>query len=123
MAEPASGTEKSGRRDSSRTSGQASNSADRQGRGTPVQPPMAAAVAAARTELEALLGQPIERVAAVAPEDRGWRMTVDAMELARVPDSTSVLGSYDVLVDEQGHVAEYQRTRRFYRNRADEEAW
>ena len=82
---------------------------------------MAAAVASARRELEALLGQRVERVASAVPADEGWRMTVDAIELARVPDSTSVLGSYDVLVDDHGHILEYQRIRRFYRNRADEE--
>jgi hypothetical protein len=87
------------------------------------QKPMAAAVAAARTELEALLGHRVERVSGATPEGEGWRMTVDAVELARVPDSTSVLGSYEVLVDGRGHIVEYQRTRRFYRNRADEEEW
>lgn len=85
--------------------------------------PMAAAVAAARSELEALLGQRVERVSSATPEGEGWRMTVDAVELVRVPDSTSVLGSYEVLVDSRGHILEYQRTRRFYRNRADEEEW
>lgn len=85
--------------------------------------PMADAVATARRELEALLGQPVERVSSVVPEDGGWRMTADAVELARVPDSTSVLGSYEVLVDRNGRIVEYQRTRRFYRNRADEEEW
>ena len=92
-------------------------------RGPSGETSMAEAVAAARRELEALLGQSVERVSSAVPEDQGWRMTVDALELARVPDSTSVLGSYDVLLDRRGHIVEYQRTRRFYRSRADEEAW
>lgn len=84
---------------------------------------MPAVVARARRDLAELLGQPVERVASVVRQGEGWRLTVDVVELARIPDSTSVLGSYDVVLDANGQLLEYQRTRRFYRNVADEEAW
>lgn len=82
---------------------------------------MASVIATARRGLEELLGQPVERVAAATREDGGWRLTVDVVELARIPDSTSVLGSYDVAVDQRGDVLEYERVRRYYRNRTDED--
>lgn len=82
---------------------------------------MASVIVRARQDLEELLGQPVERVAGAVPEEDGWRLTVDIVELARVPDSTSVLGSYDVSVNRRGEVVGYERTRRYYRNRTDEE--
>ncbi len=82
---------------------------------------MASIIAIARDDVEGLLGQPVERVAAATREDGGWRLTLDVVELARVPDSTSVLGSYDVSVDGRGEILEYERVRRYSRNRTDEE--
>lgn len=82
---------------------------------------LSSVVASARRDLESLLGQPVERVSSVVRDDGGWRLNIDVVELARVPDSTSVLGSYEVRLDGNGDVIEYERTRRFYRNRADEE--
>ncbi len=75
----------------------------------------------ARTAFERLAGRDVEGVSSVSRSDGGWRLTVEVVELARIPDSTSLLGSYDVLVDEDGNVLEYERVRRYHRNRADEE--
>lgn len=85
------------------------------------RPPVASVVARARQELEDLLGQPVERVSSIVRDDGGWRVSVDVVELSRIPDSTSVLGVYEVLLDSDGQVIEFERTRRFYKNRADEE--
>lgn len=82
---------------------------------------IATVVAHARRDLQELLGRPIERVSSAVPHDDGWRLSVDVVELERIPDSTSVLGSYDVVLDDEGGIVEYERVRRYYRNRADEE--
>jgi hypothetical protein len=82
---------------------------------------MVSVVERARRDLEDLLGHPVERVTGATREEDGWRLTVDVLELERVPDSTSVLGSYDVSVDREGEIRGYERIRRFYRNRTDEE--
>jgi hypothetical protein len=37
-----------------------------------------------------------------------------------VPDSTDVLGSYAVSVDERGELEGYTRTRRYYRSQVEE---
>jgi hypothetical protein len=83
---------------------------------------MSKVLAHARRELQDLLGHPVERVSGVAPDGDGWRLSLDVVELERIPDSTSVLGCYEVVLDEEGDIVEYERTHRYYRNRADEGA-
>lgn len=73
-----------------------------------------------RRELETLMGQPVESMSAVRRRDDGWLLTFEVVELERIPASTSVLGSYEVVVDSVGGVLEYERTRRYYRNQATE---
>lgn len=86
------------------------------------RPQVGAVVAAARSGFEEVAGRHVEAVSSVSREEDGWRIGLEVVELARVPDSTSLLGTYEVLVDGDGNVLEYDRVRRYYRNRADEEA-
>ena len=53
--------------------------------------------------------------------DDGWHVSLELVELARTPSSTDVLASYDVVLDSDGDLLEYARTRRYYRSRADAE--
>ncbi len=76
----------------------------------------------ARSGFEQLAGRSIEAVSSVNREETGWVFAFEVVELARVPDSTSLLGSYEVRADSDGNVIAYDRVRRYYRNRADEEA-
>lgn len=50
-----------------------------------------------------------------------WRITVDALELARVPNTTDVIGTYEVRLDEQGELKGYRRLRRYVRGESREE--
>jgi hypothetical protein len=50
-----------------------------------------------------------------------WSITVDALELSRIPNTTDVIGSYAVQLDEQGTLRGYRRTRRYQRGQASEE--
>src|SRR5215212_8470914 len=71
----------------------------------------------AREQMRDLTGQPVEGVLAVRRvEEGGWEVTVQVLELQRVPNSTDVLGAYVLTLDESGEVSEYRRTRRYYRN-------
>lgn len=75
-----------------------------------------------RRELPALLGHPVEAVLGLEPEDgKGWNVTVQIVELSRIPHSTDVLGAYTVTVDQHGELQSYKRRRRYYRNQADED--
>jgi len=80
------------------------------------------AVEQVRRDLPELLGRPIESVLGLERDgDDGWRVTVQVVELARVPSTTDVLGSYTVMLDSKGELAGYRRTRRYQRNQADED--
>lgn len=75
-----------------------------------------------RRELPELLGHPIDSVLGLEPDDgKGWQVTVQVVELSRIPHSTDVLGTYEVTLDKDGEVQSYKRRRRYYRNQADED--
>jgi len=68
------------------------------------------------TGLEALGVTALERT-----EDGAWRVTVDLLELSRVPETDDVLGSYEVELDEKGELLGYRRIRRYTRSQAGED--
>jgi hypothetical protein len=74
----------------------------------------------ARDQLEDLLGRPAQAVTSVEREEDGWLVQVEVLELERIPASTSILGLYEVHLDGDGDVLEYNRVGRYYRNQADE---
>jgi gas vesicle protein GvpO len=49
-----------------------------------------------------------------------WRVTVDVLELSRIPSTTDVIASYVVQLDEQGTLRGYRRTTRFQRGQVQE---
>ena len=51
--------------------------------------------------------------------DGGWSVLADVVELARIPDSTSVLATYRVDVDAAGELTACERLRRFTRGTTD----
>jgi hypothetical protein len=79
---------------------------------------------AALTAVEELTGYSPE--AATALEWDGdsdtWRVTVEVLELARVPNTTDVIGAYEVRLDPQGALHGYRRLRRFARGDSREDA-
>ena len=68
-----------------------------------------------------LTGYKPEAVTGLEWDGEFWRVTVDALELARVPNTTDVIGSYVVQLDEQGTIRGYRRARRYQRGQAGEE--
>lgn len=73
----------------------------------------------AREQLDELTGMTAETVSSFARTPDGWQLVVEVLELARVPDTTSLLASYEVEVDSDGELISYRRTRRYERGRAD----
>jgi len=51
--------------------------------------------------------------------DGGWSVLVDVVELARIPDSTSVMATYRVDIDGTGDLSACERLRRFTRGATD----
>ena len=91
--------------------------------GGPVRRPlsMREVVERGRREVEYLTGRPVDSVSSVHRADRGWLLTIELVELERIPASTSVLASYDVELDADGSLTGYERTRRYYRNQPSED--
>ena len=83
-------------------------------------PPSGAAnlVERAKEQIEELTGRQTESVSGLERADGGWRITLELVELARVPSSTDVLATYELLLDEDGEVLGYSRGRRYHRSRA-----
>ncbi|MDN0198396.1 gas vesicle protein [Streptomyces sp. S.PNR 29] len=73
----------------------------------------------ARAQLAELTGMAAESVSSFEQTEEGWSLEVEVMELARVPDTMSLMASYQVELDTQGQLTGYRRVRRYERGRAD----
>ncbi|MGW1895803.1 gas vesicle protein GvpO [Streptomyces sp. NPDC002004] len=73
----------------------------------------------ARQQLTALTGMPAESVSSVERTGDGWTLHIEVVELERVPDTMSLLASYEVELDPEGELVGYRRLRRYERGRAD----
>lgn len=69
----------------------------------------------ALSEVSALVGCPAEGVTAVRKDGDGWIVTIELLEVERIPETTDVLASYEVHVDSDGDVMEYRRLNRYLR--------
>jgi Gas vesicle synthesis protein GvpO len=74
---------------------------------------------AAMTTVQELTGYPPEAVTALEWDGELWQITVDVLELARIPNTTDVIGQYVVRLDESGTLRGYHRERRFQRSQAE----
>jgi Gas vesicle synthesis protein GvpO len=80
------------------------------------------AVGRARRQMEELFGKPVESVSGFGrPEDNGggWTVTLELLELPRIPDTTSLLGTYEATLDADGNLLDARRVRRYPRNQYD----
>ncbi|WP_371575188.1 gas vesicle protein [Streptomyces sp. NBC_01314] len=73
----------------------------------------------ARTQLAELTGMAPESVSSFEQTEDGWVLEVEVLEIARVPDTMSLLASYRVELDPEGELTGYRRVRRYERGRAD----
>lgn len=60
-------------------------------------------------------GPPTDIVSGLPRIDNGWRIDVVMVEMKCVPDSSDLLGSYDVTADDDGVILQYKRTSRYRR--------
>ena len=74
---------------------------------------------AARQTVEELTGYSAEAVSGFQWDGETWLVSVDVCELERVPNTTDVMATYVVQLDDQGLLLGYKRERRFERGHAD----
>ncbi|WP_322973981.1 gas vesicle protein GvpO [Actinacidiphila oryziradicis] len=80
---------------------------------------MPEAMRAATAQLSELLQSEPGGVSALKSTDRGWTANVEVVEIARIPDTTSVMASYRVDLDGRGRIVAYERTHRYARGQVD----
>ncbi|MEU8983795.1 gas vesicle protein [Streptomyces sp. NPDC058251] len=73
----------------------------------------------ARAQLAELTGMDAESVSSFEQTDDGWTLEIEVLELVRVPDTMSLLATYEVTLDPRGGLTGYRRVRRYERGRAD----
>ncbi|MFD2685241.1 gas vesicle protein [Streptomyces phyllanthi] len=73
----------------------------------------------ARGQLAELTGMQPESVSSFEQTEDGWTLEIEVMELARVPDTMSLMASYQVELDPEGELTGYRKVRRYERGRAD----
>jgi Gas vesicle synthesis protein GvpO len=76
---------------------------------------------AARETVEDLTGFPPEAVSGLQWDGESWLVTVDVLELERIPNTTDLLATYVVQLDDGGELLGYKRTKRFVRGQPEEE--
>jgi hypothetical protein len=75
---------------------------------------------AAFTTVRDLTGYQPEAITGLEWDGEVWRITVDVLELGRVPNTTDLLASYVVQLDQGGSLRGLTRERRFVRGQASE---
>jgi gas vesicle protein GvpO len=71
-------------------------------------------------QMQNLINRPIEAVTGLEKDGNEWTVTLEVLELERVPSTTDVLGKYEVTLDKDGELTGLQRTRRYARAEAGE---
>jgi hypothetical protein len=79
-------------------------------------------LARAREYAEELTGHAVESFSGLAREEQGWRLGMEVVEVSRVPSTTDVLASYEVVLTEEGELVDFRRAGRYYRNATDGDA-
>jgi hypothetical protein len=65
----------------------------------------------AREELVKMTKLTPSGVIGTAREDNGWMVTIEMVEKKSIPDSMDILGTYEVKVNDQGQIADFQRVK------------
>ncbi len=76
---------------------------------------------AARDALAELTELEPESVTGLEWDGESWLVTIDVLELSRIPETTDVLATYLVQLDPSGSLLGYRRTRRFVRGQVEAE--
>ncbi|MFE5296246.1 gas vesicle protein [Streptomyces sp. NPDC056632] len=71
-------------------------------------------------QLTALLGRTPESVSSLKPTDEGWTAQIEVVEIERIPETTSVMASYEVALRSDGQLLGYERGKRYTRAQVDQ---
>ena len=69
--------------------------------------------------LAELVGCPAEGITGIRRNEDGWVVEVEVLEVERVPETSDVLASYEVEIDNDGEIVEFRRIRRYLRTQTE----
>jgi hypothetical protein len=69
--------------------------------------------------LAELVGCPAEGITGIRRNDNGWVVEVEVLEVERLPETSDVLASYEVEIDNDGEIVEFRRLRRYLRTQTE----
>lgn len=98
---------------------QQSGSGHHEGRQAPPRPRPMEVLREARAQFGELTGLAPESVTSFERTGDGWSLELEVLELARVPDTMSLMASYEVELDPEGQLTGYRRLSRYERGRSD----
>jgi Gas vesicle synthesis protein GvpO len=75
---------------------------------------------AAREAVQDLTSYRPEGVSGMQWDGESWLVTVDVCELRRIPNTTDMMATYVVQMDESGGLLGYKRTRRYSRGASED---
>jgi hypothetical protein len=75
----------------------------------------------AAEQLVDLTGKAFEGIVGLSKSDDGWSVSVEVLEMRRIPSTTDVIAVYQVDVDQDGDLTGYRRLHRFLRGEAGED--
>jgi len=73
----------------------------------------------AREEISRVTGLELSTTLATAKDERGWHVTIEMIEKHSIPDQMDILATYDVILDDDANLVEFNR--RKLRKRVDTE--
>lgn len=76
------------------------------------------AVKRARHHVLGMTGKEAESVIGLEKDEDQWKVLVDVVELRRVPNTTDVLATYEVALDDDGDLVGCRRLHRYVRGSA-----
>lgn len=77
--------------------------------------------AKASSQLAQLTGKAADGIVGLQATEDGWLVTLETVEVARIPPSTDLIGVYEVHLDHDGDVRGYERVRRHVRGQAGDD--
>ncbi|MEW2155001.1 gas vesicle protein [Streptomyces sp. NPDC007189] len=98
---------------------QESHGTDERGTADERRPAPMEVLRGARAQLAELTGLAPESVTSFEQTEDGWSLEMEVLELARVPDTMSLMASYQVDLDQEGRLTGYRRVQRYERGRTD----
>jgi hypothetical protein len=76
-------------------------------------------IESAREELSRATGLELSTTLGASKDERGWRISMEMIEKHSIPDQMDILAAYDVMLDDDGKLIEFNRRR--LRKRMDTE--